>query len=329
MFKATYTRETLPPLLQYLSGMGRSGKLSCSVSAGIEITLTLDHQRVMTCAWQQLQQTRYGMEAFQLLMNTEGECVFEEGSLPPLDDPRALLGLSMEQLLLRALTVQDIQNVAHIRSYSVPIRQGQPPAHVVSDLIDGKRSVQELAQTLQWEIEELRMELASLEAQQWITFSTGPLLTAESLTHFTYELTKIFGPVTRILMRDAFSALGLTAESFPAAALGDLEHELLRISPAQHQPQVRSLIATLSTSVTHSVREPFQVQHLTDQLTLLIGPIARELVRESLQQIRAPQGDLPTTQVRPFLHSLRALLPSGRHSEALTLLRRIEKDIQV
>lgn len=327
MFKATYTQETLPPLLQYLASLGRSGTLTCHMTAGTQVvTLTLDRQRILTCLSRGPSGERYGLEAFQQLLSSGGECLFEEGTLPPLAEPRSLLALGTEQLLLRALTAQDIQSVAHIRPYTVPHRapgQAAPPDRVL-DAVDGQRSVQELAHLLDLELEDLRARLAQFEAQQWVSFQSGPVLSADTLAQFTRELTILLGPVTRILIRDALAALGFTAETVPVKALPEFQEELLRVCPVNHHAQVRTLVQALSAAGTPEVRPPFQLRQFTEQLTLLIGPIAQELVSESLQKIRAPGDDLPPALIPSFLNTLQTLLPPTRRAETTRLLHRFQ-----
>ncbi|THF71119.1 hypothetical protein E7T06_04780 [Deinococcus sp. Arct2-2] len=274
----------------------------------------------------------------------------------------SLIGLSMDDLLGRVLVAPDQMHPAHldlthIGPHSVPFPLVAAPARttggaeadlfdldlldldaleIESDraateshrllwaLIDGQRSAQALASALGQPLDEVRWTLAQLEQQGSLRLGTGPVLPAAGVTEFVWSLTAVVGPVAQLLMRDALKAVGATKEAIPVEVLPGLKADVLRGCPVSRHPQIEVLFAALaSLPPVQPAAPPFSPQDLTHQLTHLLGPIARELVNESLQQVQggAATRPLDKAQILSFLNALQALLPPARRVEAVSLLQ--------
>ncbi|WP_157451152.1 hypothetical protein [Deinococcus puniceus] len=195
-------------------------------------------------------------------------------------------------------------------------------------LIDGQRSAQALASALGQPLDEVRWTLAQLEQQGSLRLGTGPVLPAAGVTEFMRGLTAVVGPVAQLLMRDALKAVGATKEAIPVEVLPGLKADVLRGCPVSRHPQIEVLFAALASlppvqPAAPPTAPPFSPQDLTHQLTHLLGPIARELVNESLQQVQggAATRPLDKAQIPSFLDALQALLPPARRVEAVSLLQ--------
>jgi hypothetical protein len=195
-------------------------------------------------------------------------------------------------------------------------------------LIDGQRSAQTLALALGQPLDEVRWTLAQLEQQGSLRLGTGPVLSAAGVTEFVRGLTAVVGPVAQLLMRDALKAVGATKEAIPVDVLPGLKADVLRGCPVSRHPQIEVLCAALASlppvqPAAPLAAPPFSPQDLTHQLTHLLGPIARELVNESLQQVQggAVTRPLDKAQIPSFLDALQALLPPARRVEAVSLLQ--------
>ena len=347
MFRATYTSETLPLLLRYVAGLGQTGLLHCQSPEMVVTVLSLTGQQVISCTT--LPPQLEGLDAVQaLLRQPEGTCHFEESwaaqEAPLPLRAASLLMLDMEDLLIKVQAVSPALDLTHIGPHSVPdLLVAAPPAVLEGGpefasaefygrlwaLIDGQRTVQALAHTLGHSLDEVRLILAQLEQQGSLRLGTGPLVSAEGMGQFVQGLTAVVGPVAKLLMRDALKAIGVAQEAVPVGLLPELKTEVLRGCPVSRHPQIEALF--LSLARLHPAQppsrppavQPFSSQELTHQLTHLLGPIARELVHESLQQVQgsASPQTLDTAQIPNFLDALQALLPPARRGEAVLLLQ--------
>ena len=120
--------------------------------------------------------------------------------------------------------------------------------------IDGRQTVQALAQQLGRPLYEVQILLTDFLHHGWVTFG-APQMPQAFWTDVRAQTTAVLGPASILLLRDAASALHLPPEQIPRALAPTFLKTLLGFTTPARRPDVRAALLTLQPRYPDALKE--------------------------------------------------------------------------